>query len=222
MHGPAVVTWLLAALATGSALLCLHRLRSRARTCGEDREVDAAEAAMGIGMAGMALLPGVAWGWLFAVLAGVLLLGAVGPGTAGPRGHRLHHGVGALAMAYMALAMAGGGGPRTGGADQAAGVAASAASAATAASAGPAGVAAVPAHLHHAAPAGLPLLTGLLLAYFGGYALWAGSRLLAGPGGHGAAGVPSFPAVRVPAAEQLGQACRAAMGIGMFAMLLTM
>jgi len=221
MHGPAVVTWLLAALAAGSGGYCLRRLRHARPTCApglapapraghkpdrhrpdrhkpdrhrpdrhaddrepddrepddraRQREVDTAEAVMALGMGGMALLPGVLWGWLYAVLAGGLLLGAVGPGSAGLRVHRLHHGVGALAMTYMALAMA-----------------------------------TSPAHLHHAAPPGLPLLTGLLLLYFGGYTLWESSRLLATPTGHA-----------VPPAR-LTQACRAAMGIGMFAMLLTM
>ncbi|GAA1070364.1 DUF5134 domain-containing protein [Kitasatospora arboriphila] len=188
MHGPAVVTWMLAGLAAGSAALCALRLR-RPGCAGAHREADAAEAAMAVGMAGMAVLPGAVWGWLFTVLGGALVLGAVAGGAG--RVHRLHHGVGALAMAYMALAMA----------------------------ASPA----APAHLHHAAPGvpgatgtpmGLPALTGLLLLYFGGYTLWAGSRLLSVPGAAGgAAGVVEGGTVR---------ACRVAMGIGMFAMLLTL
>jgi hypothetical protein len=56
---------------------------------------------------------------------------------------------------------------------------------------------------------GLPPLTGLLLLYFGSYALWSGSRLLT-VGGAAADGDP------VP------QACRLAMGVGMFAMLLAL
>ncbi|WP_030272027.1 DUF5134 domain-containing protein [Streptomyces sp. NRRL B-24484] len=188
MHGPAVVTWMLAGLAAGSAALCALRLR-RPGCAGAHREADAAEAAMAVGMAGMAVLPGVVWGWFFTVMAGALVLGALA-GRAG-RVHRLHHGVGALAMAYMALAMA----------------------------AAPAGSG----HLHHGvpgvtgaagAPMGLPVLTGALLLYFGGYSLWAGSRLLSGPGvTAGGAGVAEGGTVR---------ACRVAMGIGMFAMLLTL
>ncbi|MFD7642810.1 DUF5134 domain-containing protein [Kitasatospora sp. NPDC059795] len=187
MHGPALVNWLLAALAVGSGGYCGWRVRQLGRgrqvagSCGHDRpagrESDALEAAMGLGMAGMALLPGVAWGWPYALLAAVLLVGALaGRGGSGLRAHRLHHGIGALAMAYMALAMAGG--PPGGHAG------------------------------HHSQPGGLPLVTGLLLVYFGGYALWEGSRVIAAGGAAVAAPLP--------------RACRAAMGIGMFAMLLTM
>ncbi|MFH8380271.1 DUF5134 domain-containing protein [Kitasatospora sp. NPDC018058] len=64
---------------------------------------------------------------------------------------------------------------------------------------------------HHAATLGTPPLTGALLLYFGGYALWAGARLLRTPAGTLALGTTGLP-----------QACRLAMGIGMFAMLLTM
>ncbi|MFJ7249352.1 DUF5134 domain-containing protein [Kitasatospora sp. NPDC098652] len=64
---------------------------------------------------------------------------------------------------------------------------------------------------HHPAAAGAPLLTGALLLYFGGYALWTGARLLRTPAGTLVVGTTGLP-----------QACRLAMGIGMFAMLLTM
>ncbi|MGW4382677.1 DUF5134 domain-containing protein [Kitasatospora sp. NPDC004531] len=181
MHGPALVNWLLAALALGSGGYCGWRVRQgrrRGGACGDDRsrgESDVLEAAMGLGMAGMALLPGVAWGWPYALLAAVLLVGALAGRGGRLRAHRLHHGIGALAMAYMALAMAG----------------------------GPAG-----AHAHHGGPGGLPVVTGLLLVYFGGYGLWEGSRVIAAGGAAVAAPLP--------------RACRAAMGIGMFAMLLTM
>lgn len=188
MHGPALVNWLLAALAASSGGYCgwrLHRRRSDP-SCGDGprarRESDAVEAAMGLGMAGMALLPGVFWGWPYAALAAVLLAGALagrGTGLRAHRLHRLHHGIGALAMAYMALAMAGPAGGHGGHAQ----------------------------HGQHGQPGGLPVLTGLLLVYFGGYALWEGSRVMATGGA----------AVSAP----LPRACRAAMGIGMFAMLLT-
>lgn len=172
MHGPVVVSWLLAALAAASAGYCLYRLRTGWRSCGRaSRESDAAEALMGIGMAGMVLRPGVVWGWLFALLAAALLA-AVLAGHA-HRTHRLHHGVGALAMAYMGLMPPG----------------------------------------HHGA-AGLPLVTGVLLAYFGGYALWAGSRLLSTPAG--------TVVVAGAGAADVSRACRVAMGVGMFAMLLSM
>ncbi|MFG2844077.1 DUF5134 domain-containing protein [Kitasatospora sp. NPDC048296] len=66
-------------------------------------------------------------------------------------------------------------------------------------------------HHHHTATLGAPLLTGALLLYFGGYSLWAGARLLRTPAGTLALGTAGLP-----------QACRLTMGIGMFAMLLTM
>ncbi len=68
-----------------------------------------------------------------------------------------------------------------------------------------------PGHAHHVAGAGLPVLTGGLLLYFGGYTLWAGSRLLA-----------TAPGVVRTGTSGLPQACRLTMGIGMFAMLLTL
>ncbi|MDH6124645.1 DUF5134 domain-containing protein [Kitasatospora sp. GP82] len=191
MHGPALVTWLLAALALASGLYCLARLRGVGPACGTHggarrrwptHESDVTEALMGLGMAGMALLPGSLWGWPFALLATAEIVAAFGRSSPAVRAHRLHHGIGALAMAYMALAMAD-----------------------------------APVHAHHsAAPPGLPLLTGALLLYFGCYALWSGSRLLTVPG----AGVSATvgPAV----GEGVSRACRLAMGVGMFAMLLTM
>ncbi|GLW59223.1 hypothetical protein Kpho01_72330 [Kitasatospora phosalacinea] len=188
VHGPALVNWLLAALAAGSGGYCGWRVRrgSRDPACSGHhrarRESDVLEASMGLGMAGMALLPGVFWGWPYALLAAVLLVGALAGRGAGLRAHRLHHGIGALAMAYMALAMAGGGGAPGGHAE------------------------------HHAQPGGLPVLTGALLLYFGAYALWEGSRVLTAGGGAGGG----------PVVAPLPRACRAAMGIGMFAMLLSM
>ncbi|MFJ5232023.1 DUF5134 domain-containing protein [Kitasatospora sp. NPDC088391] len=187
MHGPALVSWLLAVLSAGTGGYCgwrVHRRRAQPPCGGAHRsrhEPDVLEAAMALGMAGMALLPGVFWGWPYALLAAVLLVGALAGRDGGLRAHRLHHGIGALAMAYMALAMAG----------------------------GPAGGHAG----HHVRMGGPPVLTGLLLVYFGGYALWEGSRVLAAAGaGPGAGGTVAAP---------LPRACRAAMGIGMFAMLLT-
>lgn len=67
---------------------------------------------------------------------------------------------------------------------------------------------------------GLPLLTGVLLLYFAGYVLWAGVRLIP---------VPATVGTRVPAQRitswgdrpELARACQLSMGIGMFAMLLT-
>ncbi|WP_049650555.1 DUF5134 domain-containing protein [Kitasatospora sp. MY 5-36] len=184
MHGPALVNWLLALLAAGAGTSCLTRLRHSPCAPGGAhrplaRESDAAEALMGLGMAAMAVtgatVPAAVWAGLFGLPAAAFLLAAV-HAPAG-RAHRLHHAVGALAMTYMALAMAGASG-----------------------------------HGHHQAAAlGLPVLTGTLLLYFGGYTLWTGSRLLRTPAGALAVGTAGLP-----------QACRLTMGIGMFAMLLTM
>ncbi|WP_159765833.1 DUF5134 domain-containing protein [Streptomyces sp. HM190] len=66
---------------------------------------------------------------------------------------------------------------------------------------------------------GSPVLTGTLLLYFAGYVLWAGVRLMpvAGPGSvnvaRGGTGWGDRP--------EVARACRLSMGIGMFAMLLT-
>ncbi|MFE0464397.1 DUF5134 domain-containing protein [Kitasatospora sp. NPDC058965] len=181
MHGPVLLSWLLALLTAATGTICLARLRRPvARHPG--RGSDAAEAAMGLGTAAMIVsgdrLPAPLWVALFALLGAVSLAAAVGhrggPGD-GP-GHRLHHAVGAAAMAYMALARPG-----------------------------------RAAHPGMVMTMGWPALTGALLLYFGGYALWTGSRLLTADGTGGAA--PGGP---VP------QACRLAMGVGMFAMLLAM
>ncbi|GHH77362.1 DUF5134 domain-containing protein [Kitasatospora indigofera] len=237
MHGPAVLTWLLAALTATSGTYCLSRLRGPscerpgpgARRGVLSHESAAAEALMGLGMAAMAvtggIVPAAVWAWAFGLPGAWFLLAALAPRpaaerspahrptlpsaarpptvlpstalgpavpgrplphAAGPhspaphapagRSHRLHHAIGALAMTYMAVAMA-----------------------------------ESPAHGHHQAGAGLPLVTGGLLLYFGGYTLWAGSRLLGTPDG-----VPHTGSAGLP------QACRLTMGIGMFAMLLTL
>ncbi|MEU8919723.1 DUF5134 domain-containing protein [Kitasatospora sp. NPDC048545] len=187
MHGPILVNWLLALLTAAAGASCLVRLRRS--PCAVDaptdahrplaRESDAAEALMGLGMAAMAVagatVPPAVWAALFGLPATAFLLAAVHASVG--RAHRLHHAVGALAMTYMALAMA-----ATSGGEH-----------------------------HHAAGPGVPPLTGALLLYFGGYTVWAGSRLLRTSSGTLAVGTAGLP-----------QACRLTMGIGMFAMLLTM
>ncbi|WP_406111433.1 DUF5134 domain-containing protein [Kitasatospora purpeofusca] len=192
MHGPNLVSWLLAVLTAASGGYCLSRLRSAPCTPvtapavpgpGPGRlhahEADLAEGLMGFGMAAMAVagtaVPGEVWAWVYGPPAVLLVLAAAR--RPDRRAHRLHHAVGALAMTYMALTMT-----------------------------------AAPGHAgHHHPAAGSPVLTGALLAYFGGYALWSGSRLLSGPGGTAAVASAGLP-----------RACRLSMGIGMFAMLLTM
>ncbi|MFD4400645.1 DUF5134 domain-containing protein [Kitasatospora sp. NPDC058397] len=188
MHGPSLISWLLALLTATAGAYCLTRLRHSPCAAGTirhsgarrllARESDAAEALMGLGMAAMAVtggaVPATVWAWVFGLPAAAFLLAAVR--APARRTHRLHHAIGALAMTYMALAMT-----------------------------------ATPGHHHHAADAGTPLLTGSLLLYFGAYSLWAGTRLLHTPSGTLALGTAGLP-----------RACRLTMGIGMFAMLLTM
>ncbi|GAA1993087.1 DUF5134 domain-containing protein [Kitasatospora viridis] len=179
MHGPVVLSVLLALLTAATGTLCLLRMRTGGARHGS-RGSDAAEAAMGLGTAAMITLgdrlPAPLWVVLFGLLGAASVAAALAPGAVGRRAHRLHHAVGAAAMAYMALAMRG--------PDR---------------------------HPGMAMPMGLPLLTGLLLLYFGCYALWSGSRLLT-------AGGP----VAGPAGGPVPQACRLAMGVGMFAMLLAL
>ncbi|MFI6844166.1 DUF5134 domain-containing protein [Kitasatospora sp. NBC_00085] len=197
MHGPVLVSWLLALLTAAAGGYCLTRLRRSPCAGGPATgrlhayESNAAEALMGFGMAAMAVsgsaVPAPVWALVFGAPAAAFLLAAVwaGPDTPARRAHRLHHAIGGLAMTYMALAM---------------------------------GAASGHGGHHHAASAGTPLLTGALLLYFGGYSLWAGTRLLATPTG----GPPGAAGGAGAATAGLPQACRLSMGIGMFAMLLTM
>lgn len=74
---------------------------------------------------------------------------------------------------------------------------------------------------HTGAGGGAPLLTGLLLAYFAAYVLRSGARLVA------VAGTPApLPAaggaIRLRHAPEVAAACRVAMALAMFAMLLTL
>ncbi|MFF7202834.1 DUF5134 domain-containing protein [Streptomyces sp. NPDC008141] len=114
MHGPAMSGWLLMALCGATGLYCLMRMRG---TSGEARRAAGGEALMGFGMAAMALpaavvvLPGWAW-TVYAAVFGAAALAALWPARRGL--HHLHHAVGSLAMVYMALAMAPGGGAHAG------------------------------------------------------------------------------------------------------------
>ncbi|MFH8475714.1 DUF5134 domain-containing protein [Streptomyces sp. NPDC018000] len=193
MHGPAVSGWLLMALCGMTGASCLLRTRSET---GEGRRTARAEALMGFGMAAMAVPTAVVtppvWGWaVYAVLFGAASLRALWFSL--HSGHHLHHLVGSSAMVYMALTMSPVGGGAHGG------------------------------HMGHdvtATAAGIPLLTGLLLAYYAVYVLRSGARLIpvaAAAGGGGGAvggGWGAWPEVAL--------ACRLMMGIGMFAMLLTL
>ncbi|MGA5702963.1 DUF5134 domain-containing protein [Peterkaempfera bronchialis] len=204
MHGAPVLGWLLAALTGAAGLYCLARVWRPATGAGcagaaqrgaAGRESDAAEALMGLGMAAMALplarhggLPPTAWAAVFGGVGAWFAAGALRRSAARDRAHRLHHALGAGAMVYMALAMAAGG------------------------TAGPHGTG----HSGMAGGPPLPLLTGLLLVYFGGYALWAGSGLLRSGGVAAASGGRTLLL-----APGLARECRLVMGLGMFAMLLT-
>lgn len=105
MHGPPLTGLLLTALCAGVGALCLLRMRAVA---AEERRGAAGDAVMGLGMAAMALPPGLpgpaAWTvGAFAAVFGAAFVRAVLPlRTAG---HHLHHAIGALAMVYMAVAM---------------------------------------------------------------------------------------------------------------------
>jgi hypothetical protein len=105
--------------------------------------------------------------------------------------HRVHHSVCAWAMVYMAAAMAG----------------------ASTAHSGHAG--------HGHGGAGAPLLTGLLLAYFAGYVLRSGVRLVSAAGPPAVLPAPGG-AIRLRHAPEVAAARRVAMALAMFAMLLTL
>ena len=197
MHASAAVGWLLAALTGSTGLYCLVRLR-RPGTPRAQRRLDASEALKGLGMAAMAVPYGSAR--VVPVPVWVVLFGGAaawslveGLRPGGHRGHHLYHAIGHLAMVYMALAMAGAG----------------------AAGGGMAGM---------AAPSGVPLLTGVLLVFFGCYVVVGGVRLVGAPGTDPApASTGGGSAVRrLLGAPELPDACRMVLGMGMFAMLLSM
>ncbi|MBV2352856.1 DUF5134 domain-containing protein [Streptomyces sp. J2-1] len=73
-------------------------------------------------------------------------------------------------------------------------------------------------HHHDHTATGIPLVTGGLLLYFGGYVLLSGARLVPT---HGDAQAPAAPRARWGDRPELVRACRLSMGIGMVAMLLT-
>ncbi|MDQ0797892.1 DUF5134 domain-containing protein [Streptomyces sp. B1I3] len=200
MHGPALSGWLLMVLCATTGAYCLLRTRSGTE---EERRTARAEAVMGFGMAAMTVpaallpLPDRMWAVYAVVFGGAALRALVG---ARHSGHHLHHLVGSLAMVYMAVAMAPWAVPGGHGGHLAHGAA------------GTAGAA-----------GGVPLLTGVLLAYYALYVLRSAGRLVpvatpagvpAVPGGPGTAGIGR--------GLDLTPACRLTMAIAMFAMLLTL
>jgi hypothetical protein len=181
-HGPELVGWLLTALCGATGAYCLLRARSGPPLA---RRTAGVEAAMGLGMAVMAL-PGVLPApppAAFALFFGAAALWSAALLAAGAA-HQLHHMVEGLAMVYMAVVM-------------------------------PAGA---PAHAGHG-PAGVPALTGALLAYFALYALASGPRLLPAAGAGGPGHRPGHAAEAVP---EVAAACRLGLALGMCAMLLTL
>jgi hypothetical protein len=154
------------------------------------------EALVAVGMAVMAVPLSVfdppRWGTgTLVVVFAAVAVHALRPSRR-PTGHRMHHLLCAAAMVYMAAAMAG---------------------------AGPAHADRT-AHAGHAS-VGTPLLTGLLLVYFAGYVLRAGTRLVA-PADHHPAPQSPGGAIRLWHAPEMAAACRVAMALAMFAMLLTL
>lgn len=196
MHGPPLVGWLLVVLCTATGAYCLFGMRAGA--AGE-RRAAGGDALMGLGMAAMALpagMPaGTPWGAvLFAVVFGAAGVRALVMARRRAEGHQLHHAVGAFAMVYMALAMAG---------------------------APPGGHAGHGGAMH--GPAGTPLLTGLLLVYFAVYAVRATARLVPVPAAVATSeGSWTCGAAQRPGRRELTTACRLSMAIGMLAMLLTL
>lgn len=214
MGGPPLVGWLLVVLGTATGLSCLLRTRAAAgmRLPRGERGVARAEGVKGLGMALMAVPGSVLdqhpWSTpLFTAVFGAMALWSVALLWRG--GHPVHHvhlALGAAAMVYMTVAMA-----AVPDADGMAGMA------------GMGGTG--------TARTGVPLVTGALLGYFALYALWAGLRMLpatvrtaAVPGGTAAEGPDGAGGADggVLAAPELAAACRVSLGIGMFAMLLTM
>ncbi|MGW8376018.1 DUF5134 domain-containing protein [Streptomyces sp. ODS28] len=204
MHGPATVGWLLVALCALTGVSCLLRARG---AVAPQRRAAGSEALMGFGMAVMAVpatpvrtAPPAVFAALFAAAAAwELVLAREHFSTRRGSGHHMHHLHHALgALAMVYMALAM---PGAG------------------------------AGHHHATTmetAGVPLLTGALLAYFAAYVLGTGARLMT-PGGAvpGAGGTASAPDTRpgtgrVRDEPAFALACRLAMGTGMFAMLVTL
>jgi hypothetical protein len=107
VHGPASSGWLLVALCAVTGAYCLARMRSGAE---EQRSAAGGEALMGFGMAAMAVPTTVftppSWTWpVYAVVFGAAGVHALWAARAGA--HHLHHLVGAAAMVYMSVVMAG-------------------------------------------------------------------------------------------------------------------
>ncbi|WP_084718980.1 DUF5134 domain-containing protein [Streptacidiphilus carbonis] len=188
MQPPAPVAWLMVALMAATGLYCLARCRHAPRLSSEERRLDASAGLKGMAMAVMVFPLGVGPAvpevlWLLVFLpAGLWSLGAALRGSIHRR-HHLDHAVGHLAMAYMAVAMAGPM-PRAG---------------------------SMPGMATMRTPAGLPWLTGALLVFFAASAVVSGTRLL-GAGAPLAAGARA-PLPEPLWAPQLPEACHIVLGL---------
>ncbi|MFJ9618815.1 DUF5134 domain-containing protein [Streptomyces noursei] len=207
MHTPSLVGWLLVLLCAATGGYCLSRTRTGPP---EQRTTARGEALMALGMAVMALPASVvappAWSpWVYTAVFGASALWAL------VRRH-LHHAVGALAMVYMALAMVG--------MQDMPGMHAASGMAGMPGMHGAHGMAGMTGG-SHGAPAGIPLLTGLLLVYYTVYVLAAGIRL-APAGAPGAPGAAAGACVACAGPPVVLRACQVAMGLGMLAMLLAL
>ena len=193
MGGTPLIGWLVAAVCATTGVSCLLRTRGRVALGAAERRVVRAEGVKGLGMALMALpAPALEQRPWCAWLFAAVF--------------------GAMALWPVLLSRRGGHAAHH--AHLSVGAGAMAYMAVTAATA-PAGM---PGMAGAAGGAGIPWVNAILLAYFGLYALWAGLRML--PAVSPAAVVS--PAGGVLAAPELAAACRVSLGMGMFAMLLTM
>jgi hypothetical protein len=181
MNGPPLVGWLLVVISTATGISCLLRVRPSAgcATTSGERHSARAEGLMGIGMGLMAVPASVLdqrlWGpVLFTVVFGVTAVRSLPLVRRAP--HHAHHVVCAVAMVYMAVAMAGSGEAK-----------------------GTAGMEGMPGMM------GYPLITGVLLGYFAAYALWAGTRIpAAAAAGQPGGGVWQAPELAAACRVSLG------------------
>ncbi|MFI5804797.1 DUF5134 domain-containing protein [Streptomyces sp. NPDC051561] len=195
MHGPAMSGWLLVALCGVTSAYCLLRMRSGP---SEQRPVARGEALMGAGMAVMAVPAAVYdppdWGWaVYAAVFGGAALRTLWWMRGSVRPWRSHTGSHHLhhligSVAMVYMALAMAPGVSGGG------------------------------HAGHGAAGGMPLLTGVLLAYYAVYVLRVGVHLIPVP----VVATASGGTLTWGALPELALACRLSMALGMLTMLLTL
>ncbi|MGE9696186.1 DUF5134 domain-containing protein [Streptomyces sp. NRRL F-5630] len=184
MHAPGPAAWLLVALSAATSAYCLLRMRDPGQGV---RGTAGGEALMGFAMAVMAVPAAVLQppAWAWSCCA-VVFGGAALRALWAARAGSAHHVHHLVGTLAMAYM-------------------------AWAMASAPAG------HAGHGGghmPGGVPLLTGLLLAYYTAYVLYTGTRLVP-------AGGPQGPApTHWTGRTEVVRACRLAMATGMLAMLL--